>query len=609
MELLRLDNLPHDVLHSIAVHLCQRDRIAALQLALAAPACYAPILHAVIRTDTACTLSTNPADPNRPLRDEAAGSVKYRMDMIGRVVGARLNNTCSTVSWSLILLPRDANRNCIPAPLKAPNTYFSPAVSASSHWSLLPVAASQIRPCLAHFREGWSTRDLPPYCTQLRLSGYMPPGQLVFPQSTEKLWLHHALFERTTSPIGVSADDSSPDGKEDQAPIHSVLTHLRHLHLRLDGRQNRAAINFILNLVPRTLASLSLQVFGGKDGLQLATDLVQRLPSLSALKLHALFNNKSLIPFLTVLPRSGFERLEIMIADHGSEDESDDDDDDWDMDWDLALNEQQERKRRALAELAASFPTSVKILSYVSPISLPRLPLATHELQINVEALGALKTLSFSPTLQRLELFSQQPHSTSSDLLVRIFSSLPAPLTHLKIKQHKLPGAVLTVLARHLPPQLEWLCLAVLKVVATEIDDHFTGHWPSTLLRLDLDANWAQPGLPVIPDGIRALSINPNMTLRQEGGEEIVAKWLAALPSSLRVLDLSWSFDLPEADLLASMLLEHLNIQMPGRRRMRVRVSMDVVSVEMLARLQERFDVVDQRTCTLSYTQPALFTM
>ncbi|KAJ3367629.1 hypothetical protein GGF31_007178 [Allomyces arbusculus] len=299
-----------------------------------------------------------------------------------------------------------------------------------------------------------------------------------------------------------------------------------------------------------------------------------------------------------------------MIADHGGEDGSDDDDDDnWDIDWDLANEEQQERKRRALAELAASFPASVKTLSYVSPISLPRLPLATHELQINVEALGALQTLPFSATLRRLELFPQHQDSTSQDLLVRIFSNLPVSLTHLKIKQHKLPGAVLAVLARHLPPQLEWFCLAVLKVAVTDIDDHFTGRWPSMLRRLDLDANWAQPGLPAIPDGIRALSINPNATLRQEGGNKTVAQWLAALPSSLRVLDLSWSFDLPEADLLASILLDHLRVQMPGQRRMRVRVNMHVVSVEMLARLRERFDVVDERTCTLSYTQPALFTM
>ncbi|KNE67253.1 hypothetical protein AMAG_19672 [Allomyces macrogynus ATCC 38327] len=286
------------------------------------------------------------------------------------------------------------------------------------------------------------------------------------------------------------------------------------------------------------------------------------------LTLDSLRSVNGVIAVLSALPRNGFGHLYVTLYSR----------DNFELEYD---GESQDEMH---AKLAASFPESVNQFSFYSTLDLPHLPLTKHALLVDVETLVKLDPLPFAPTLRRLELYSYHDYLTDTDtnILVRVFEHLPATLTHLKS-----------------------LSLIYCDLTAANMDDYLTGQWPDTLCRLTLSGNYFTECLPTIPFGIRSLSVSVAEALLKTGGEAIVTTWVASLPSSLRVLDLHWTRLLPNADPLASILLQHLNIRVPGHtRRVQLRIVMSMVSAEMLVRLRDKFDLVDANMVRVSDVRP-----
>ncbi|KAJ3358224.1 hypothetical protein GGF32_000580 [Allomyces javanicus] len=243
-------------------------------------------------------------------------------------------------------------------------------------------------------------------------------------------------------------------------------------------------------------------------------------------------------------------------------------------------------------------PISVKSLAVFSVFQLPRLPLATDELTVDAKMMHFMDPLPLAPTLKRLVVTAGSDHKADlvgEFVLNTVLQQLPPSLTHLTLHGVQAKASMVAAnLATFLPPRLESFAL-MCSYLPAPWDRSHTDTWPLSLRELDFYGTEISDYLPVVPPGIWVLSVGSlDKVLSIPHGEAILAAWIEALPPSLRVLKLL--LDLAACDdfeMAMNMIIEHVRVRLPGRRRMEVSVNLSILPEEVVAKMRAHFDVVD----------------
>ncbi|KNE72162.1 hypothetical protein AMAG_20553 [Allomyces macrogynus ATCC 38327] len=252
---------------------------------------------------------------------------------------------------------------------------------------------------------------------------------------------------------------------------------------------------------------------------------------------------------MAALPRLGFPYLHLVL-------------DTFDMQDSFTIEEQD----AMMAQLANSLPHSVQSLAVFShTIWLPRVPLVTTSLTIDMEVILDSKTLRMTPnplapTLTHLVL--KQGRAPTP-----LLKLLPASLVHLELSYVNLSRDDLPVLERSFLPNLASLVLSGDGLTAADLDEQLTDAWPPALTHLDLSLGFEFEGqLPMIPPTVRVLTMDLARALKSVGGDAKVAAWITNLPPSMRVLKLY--LDSACRSIMIDVMLTVAQVRMPGWPRM-----------------------------------------
>ncbi|KAJ3352109.1 hypothetical protein GGF32_003911 [Allomyces javanicus] len=364
-----------------------------------------------------------------------------------------------------------------------------------------------------------------------------------------------------------------------------ALPHLRELgvsfdkSLFLDREKSVAATTTLFSLVPPSLTVLKIADLG-EDALQVAAKLVRQLPSLAELHLVA-YRHRTIEGFdlvMAALPRSGFPYLHMVLDTT-----------------DVRKPSSWHEEDVMIDQLVTSFPHSVQSLFISSSVWVPRVPLATHALVVNVDTMlhyeSSEQTASLlAPTLKCLTIdqLSEFDHDFTP-----VFEQLPASLVHLELRSLQLSRDALVALAHSFPPHLESLHLCGEGLTASDLDQYLTGAWPSTLSHLDLTSGFEfKARLPTIPPSVRVLTMDlARALLSRADGDAMVAAWITSLPVSVRVLKLYLNSTFRSA--FVDVLLMVTRVRAPGWRHMHKWNEKFDLPVSVSAALTARFASFD----------------
>ncbi|KNE60294.1 hypothetical protein AMAG_05698 [Allomyces macrogynus ATCC 38327] len=300
--------------------------------------------------------------------------------------------------------------------------------------------------------------------------------------------------------------------------------------------------------LPPTIAKLDLSPAFGKI-LPALSKTIPRLPLLASLAITSdLANGVALCAVFNALPRAARHLnlyLEVLASNRS-----------FVQHWDA---------------LKASLPPTVHTFSLV--LSLTDLDRDDETDQIE----GPLAQVFPAPTLRSLTLVWGR-HNWSWLTVAELTARLPLSLTRLALVNWPLSAEVASVIW---PPHL--IDLSLLRCdLSTSDMDALAGRWPEHLRRLDLEGNRLRAGIQGLPAGLHELDLNWNRDL---GGEDVA--WIAALPPSLRVLNLANTR-------VDGATAEAIMARPVPRRLPRLKVTMGRWSVprDVLEALQQKVDLV-----------------
>ncbi|KNE68063.1 hypothetical protein AMAG_13236 [Allomyces macrogynus ATCC 38327] len=506
----RLDTLPDQVIHDIAVILHGKDTGAVLRLALAASGLFAPCLrfaieHVDVRRD-------NPFS-SRMLRRSHAKTIELSSELVNKFVMTKHATDGRGVQWMLVLPFRDIDRTCIAT--------SSETCRVSRKWTLLPLPLSQLRQF--YFEDagmGLTRQQVPPRCRDLVLSDVIPWVTIALPESITSLKLAHVV---------------APTWPEENfgalPPRLQALT--------IDSLQNdadHAAFVRLLALVPSSLRSLTLKwdlsrgdIVLPRTAMDALAQAIQRLPSLTEF-LVSRFRFALHPSVLGSLPRDGFQSLRLSAA---------------------VVTDMVHAQLAALDQCVAQCPRIVQnfrlVIKFPVGSHLPpelhrmvsNLPLATYRLKVDVPLWDATMGahLPLAVPLKELILgcmpmpgpFRGSP-SAAVAALAQIVSRLPETLTLLRLSKWPIAGtAIAGLLSQHMPPHLTHLALMECGLTDQDLAQLA---WPSRLHTLHLHGNMISTGPVGLPARLRVLELNLCWYL----GDQDVA-WVHALPCHLETLN------------------------------------------------------------------------
>ncbi|KNE60279.1 hypothetical protein AMAG_18504 [Allomyces macrogynus ATCC 38327] len=502
---------------------------------------------------------------------DAPGLAKFEPSKVGTICNILCGDTDSSrLNWHLVLLPRTADRKLVPI------KEVTEAVMADWHWSLLPLAAKDLRRCGASVYSGSTTIDVPLRCTVLFLGCYFDLEKIVLPQSLVELAVDQVLTAHSASNLGASANVPLPRLRKLSINFDRSLL--------IDREKEVVVATALFALVPASLTHLKFSDLGGY-ALQAGAELVRRLPCLATLHLsvdrHPSIRGFDLV--LAALPRSGFGHLHLALTP---------------TKFSTTRSPQYVITDTRAAQLASSLPESVQSLVLFSPVRLPRVSLATNALTIDVQAILGLDPPPFSPTLTHLtlDLKLMERREYEPDSFAPILGRLPSSLVHLELHRSDFSEESIHALVSSFPPKLESLSLFNVEMSTAGLTDLASG-WPLTLRKIDLLAMLFGNTLPDIPSNIRGLSLNlTHMELSAADKDAAVAAWITVLPPSVRTLKLYLNAagkSHEEADTLVTVTRR----KMSGWKRMQEWAGDMAMPSKLLAALMAHFEAFEVEHC------------
>ncbi|KNE63442.1 hypothetical protein AMAG_19003 [Allomyces macrogynus ATCC 38327] len=191
----KLDRLPYHSLHRIAEFLSgPNDRVALLNLGLAAPNFYTPCLRVAIQTETRFHWIHSEDAIVTFSSDYDLIAIPVRVIARSLLVPSHSTAVEGTMRSFLILPPRTANRDLVPVPCST-----SLVKGASRRWTVVPIPFHKLSSFRVHTRA--YPASVPPRCRSLTICGEKLPtygGRLewervTIPQSVTDLFLYHVV--------------------------------------------------------------------------------------------------------------------------------------------------------------------------------------------------------------------------------------------------------------------------------------------------------------------------------------------------------------------------------------------------------------------------------
>ncbi|KNE63673.1 hypothetical protein AMAG_08771 [Allomyces macrogynus ATCC 38327] len=570
-----LDNIPSDVLRGICRHVNVVDRVSLAFFALAAPVFFAPAVHAMLSHR-----GTWRVDPHSDIADMAAGvmlgdsgefgvmisteTALYPIGAFGLHLDADGENIVKDSGGrprrSLFLPPRDPERAFL-ADIKRVSRRDMLVAGCSSKWSLLPIRDHQIRFFSARFKWLWLA---PSACNTLHLivaSTKVSRNQLAtMPPSVQQLVLHFAVDRKFDLDHAKQVVDALP-------PALSSLT------VQLDPAQGDL-FSYLLDRVPSTVRRLTVNLDGDDETdascYSRLVECLQRLTSLVSLSLDLNSGPASLEPIVLALRyRKRLRDLTLNVTLRTSDETAD-----------------CERLEQLLPTGLDRLVFAVISEHHFEPMSIS-FPPAARELGVarSKWPIEVGRSLPLPSTLTRLDLIARFAERWHPAALVHIIPRLPASLTTLVLDGMNLHDyGTFALLASHWPPKLQSLKLSQCALK----DSNFSGmtrQWPQTLTRLDLSSNLVTTVPVPLPPHLRALVLKNLMYL---DCDKQPSTWIAALPTTLQVLDLRefWAMDAIAARLVAWT-------QPDRAQRVSLGVEIESVDGEVMEQLKTVFHVFE----------------
>ncbi|KAJ3368243.1 hypothetical protein GGF31_006473 [Allomyces arbusculus] len=460
----------------------------------------------------------------------------------------------------LFLPPRDPERVVL-ADIKDVSRRDMLVAGCSAKWSLLPIRDHQIRFFSARFKWLWLA---PSTCNTLHLivaSTKVSRDQLAtIPPSVQQLELHFAM-------------DRKFDFVQARQIVDALPPALFSLTVRLDPAQGDL-LSYLLDRVPSTVRRLTVNLDGESEVDVLCFSrlvaCLQRLTSLVLLSLDMNAGPKSLE--LIVLALHHCERLR-----------------DLTLNVTLRTNDETADCERLEQLLPADLDRLVFAVSsehHFEPMSMS-FPPAARELGVvrSKWPLEVGRSLPLPSTLTRLDLIEKSTERWHPAALIHIIPRLPAALTTLVLDGMNLHEfGTFALLASHWPPKLQTLQLTRCALK----DSNFSGmssQWPQTLTRLDLSFNPLTTVPVPLPPHLRVLVLQNLMHL---DCDEQPSTWIAALPTTLQILDLRdfWAMD--------AIALRLVAWTQPDRaQRVSLGVESESVDGEIMEQLKTAFHVFE----------------
>ncbi|KNE67247.1 hypothetical protein AMAG_12317 [Allomyces macrogynus ATCC 38327] len=575
-----LEQLPHDILRCIAKVLQSFDDnpnqqvpSAAVYLALASPHLYAPILDVAIHSGTKHPVV-------RLLHgDGCLASIQRKMTGRFAVFDEVVGNGKPVLF--LILPPRDGNRASI-------QSGISTTIQVSRKWTLLPVHFGRIRGRFVVTDET-PIFTFPQGCRSLEFDGRSKDW---FPWHRLS-GLPHSLKELSIRNLEVFPKVETSAISDPLLVLSSLPPTLRRLHLSNTGYYGRHGSSgqaerdtngntvwqlcpwsAVLACVPNTLEELDLVTTSGSSPLPLSALptlawLVARLPRLKSFGMTC-HDDPELSQVLYALPRTGMQRLALSIHHQNGQDPS------------------------ACAQLASAMPAAVESLELkLTNMFTPQvaalvigLPVVSHSLTLHFDAVleaDHFRLIPLAPALKSIDISCEQGPALDGNDIACLLARLPAPLTHLKLRNMRLGGTqAIPTLAKNMPPRLVVLQLPLCEISNDDLDVISTT-WPDTLLHLDVsDTNSVPPPLTESPlaAGMLELKFIDH------------AKWSEKMPMGLRMLSVN---GLPVTNGTVVWLVECMR-KHTARKKTKVIVGEQFVSQAALEFLMNAFDVELLRT-------------
>ncbi|KNE64855.1 hypothetical protein AMAG_10190 [Allomyces macrogynus ATCC 38327] len=571
-----LDNIPSDVLRVICRHVNTVDRVSLTYFALAAPAFFAPAAHAML-----AHRGTWRVDPHSGIADMAAGvmieeeseefsfmisteTAPYPVGAFGLHLDSDgediIKDSGGRPRRYLLLPPRDPERAFL-ADAKDVSRRNMLVAGCSAKWSLLPIRDHQIRFFSARFKWLWLA---PSTCNSLHLivaSTKVQRDQLAtIPPSVQDLTLHFAV-------------DRKFDLNHAKQVVDALPPALLSLTVRLHPEQGDL-FSYFLDRVPPTVRRLTVNLDGeGElDALCLSrlVACLQRLTSLVLLSLDVNAGPTRLEPIVLALRHCALLRdLTLNVTLRTSDETAD------------------------CTRLEQLLPTGLDRLVFAvisehhfepMPFSFPP---AARELGVSRSTwpLEVGRSLPLPSTLARLDLIAKLTERQHPAALIHIIPRLPATLTSLVLNGMNLHEfGTFALLALHWPPKLQTLQLTRCALK----DSNFSGmssQWPQTLTRLDISFNPLTTVPVPLPLHLRVLVLQNLMHL---DCDEQPSTWIAALPTTLQVLDLreTWAMN--------AIALRLVAWTQPDRaQRVSLGVESETVDREIMEQLKTAFHVFE----------------